>query len=77
MNRNENEREEYDMCQALQEICDERESIGFNKGMEKGIEALILTCKSLDCTREGTKQQLKQMFELENDEAIKKVDLYW
>ena len=38
MNKNEDEREEYDMCQALQEICDERESIGFNKGMKEGME---------------------------------------
>ena len=33
MSRNEDEQEEYDMCQALQEICEERESIGFNRGM--------------------------------------------
>ena len=38
MNKNEDEREEYDMCQALQEICDERESIGFSKGMKRGME---------------------------------------
>lgn len=81
MNKNENEQEEYDMCQALQEICDERESIGFNKGIEegigKGIKALILTCKSLNCTKYDTEQKLKQMFELGDDEAIKKTDLYW
>ena len=42
MNKNENEREEYDMCQALQEICDERESIGFSKGMKEGIEKSVI-----------------------------------
>lgn len=32
------DREEYDMCQAMREICEEERNIGFSEGMKYGIE---------------------------------------
>lgn len=72
------EREEYDMCQGMREWLEEERNIGFNEGIEKGIESLVLTCKKLQCTKDDTKQQLMLMYEFDNEEeAAKKVDLYW
>lgn len=72
------EREEYDMCQGMREWIEEERSIGFNEGIEKGIESLVLTCKNLQCTKNDTKQQLMLMYEFDTEEeASNKVDLYW
>lgn len=73
MNRNENEREEYDMCQALQEICEERESIGFNRGMEKGIEKGIKKGMEKGIKR-GMIDSIKTLMETMNMTADKAMD---
>jgi len=71
MKKNENEQEEYNMCQALQEICDESESVGFNNGIEKAtinsikaiMETMNLTMdKAMDALRipEGRREYYRK-----------------
>ncbi|MCD7835804.1 MAG: hypothetical protein LUG83_04000 [Lachnospiraceae bacterium] len=86
MSMGEEEREEYDVCQALQEICDEKYNDGMQQGIEQGmrqgieqgIKALILTCKKFNQTREATEQQLRLMYEFKSEEEVsEKINLYW
>lgn len=71
-------KEVYDMCQGMREWSEEERSIGFNKGIEKGIESLIKICRKLKCTREETLKSLKEEYEFDTDEAaMQKINLYW
>ena len=62
----EEEREErYDMCKAFEDMRLE----GFEEGMEKGIRALIQTCKELGVSRETIVEKCTEKFELTGEKA--------
>lgn len=84
------EREEYDMCQAMREICEEERNIGFSQGIdqgigqgidqekEHGIKVLIRTCKKHNVTKNETVKSLKEEYGYNtDDEAMEKINLYW
>lgn len=65
---------EITMC----ELLDKYENRGIEKGIEKGIKALVVTCKSLQCTKMDVMQRLRALYDFKSDEdAMKKVNLYW
>lgn len=48
------------------------------RGIEKGIAALVMTCRSFNCTREEAMRHLRIMYDFDDDEAaMEKVNLYW
>ena len=69
----ENDREEYDMCQALREWAEEERSIG----EEKGIKALIETCKEFGVSNEDTMQRVCNKFNLLAEDAKEYLEKYW
>lgn len=54
------------------EMCNYSEYI-----LEKGISALISTCKALGETWTMTMQQLREQFEIPEDKAKEKMQQYW
>lgn len=60
------------------ELLDKYEKRGIEKGIEKGISALVVTCRSLQCTKEEAVRRLRSLYEFKSDEeAGEKVDMYW
>ncbi len=57
--------ERYDMCKAFEDMRLE----GFEEGMEKGIRALIQTCKELGASRETIMEKCMEKFELTGEKA--------
>ncbi len=61
--------ERYDMCKAFEDMRLEGIEIGFAEGMEKGIRALIQTCKELGASRETIMEKCMEKFELTGEKA--------
>ena len=55
----------------------EGQRIGHNAGLEKGVKALIETCKELGLTYEETLSKLILRFDYDNRKAGKAMDKYW
>lgn len=92
MNRNEEEREEYDMCQALREwIEEEREDaiaeFAAKAAVEKeelreevreeGIMALVNVCQELGASRRLTVSKVAEKYFLSKQKAEECVEQYW
>ena len=76
MNGND-EREGYDMCQALREWAEEERSIGIQLGIQQGIKSLIEACKSLGASWDVAMGLLVEKFALVKEEAERYMELYW
>lgn len=48
-----------------------------NKGMEKGIKALIQTCSEFQNPRAGVTEKLMQKFQLSREGAEEYMEKYW
>ena len=77
--------ERYDMCKAFedmrQEGYDEGKKEGYNVGIEKGIEKgiclLVHTVKNLGASKLAACEQLILQYELKENEAQEKIEMYW
>lgn len=71
------EKEEYNMCQALQDWAEEERGIGMQQGMQQGIQSLIEVCKSFGISWEEVSDALVEKFSIMKDEAEGYMKLYW
>ena len=67
------EREDYDMCQALREWIEAER----NAGMETGIKALVKICQEFGLSQADTIARVIQEFTLSQDEGTKWMRKYW
>lgn len=71
----------YDMCQALRELCEDARTeglgLGLEQGLERGIQALIETCREFGIGQADTTLRIKQKFSLTGEEAAGYVCRYW
>ena len=65
--------ERYNMCKAFEDMRQEGIEIGLAVGMEKGIQALVQTCKELGASRET----IMEKFELTREKAKAYVEEYY
>ena len=61
------------MCDLL----DAAENRGVQRGLQKGLKALITTCKELGISFEETAAKLKEKYSLGDTEVQKNMKLYW
>ncbi len=62
--------ERYDMCKAFEDMKLEGIEIGLAEGMEKGIRALIETCKELGISRGVIIEKCMVKFEMTEEKAV-------
>ncbi|MGN1148881.1 MAG: hypothetical protein ACI4TB_10680, partial [Lachnospiraceae bacterium] len=78
MQMNEDEEEEdYNMCQALQEWIDEERTAGIEQGIAQGIKALIEICGELGVPRELLISKVMQKFSVTEEKATEYMDQYF
>ena len=61
------------MCKAIQEMYDDRVKNGIQQGVERGIAAVIRTCRNLNVSEEDTLNNVQREYELSMEEAKKYV----
>lgn len=69
--------ERYDMCKAFEDMRLEGIEIGIERGIEQGIRILIQAVRNLGASKSAACEQLIQQYELKEDEANEKVEMYW
>lgn len=67
------EKEEIDMCQALEELYED----GVEKGIEEGIKALIETCKEFREPKERTISRVMEKCSVSKEAAEEYIRRYW
>lgn len=65
--------EKVNMCGAIAALVAEGEM----KGMERGISALIETCKEFDISKEDTFSKIRDKFEISEEETENFMNKYW
>ena len=61
------------MCSALEEL----EKMAEQRGVEKGIQVTIKTCKNLNIDKDVISENLKKEFSLSDEDVEKYMQLYW
>lgn len=69
----EKEKEEVDMCKALEDLYAD----GKEEGREEGIRALLEICKELGVTRKDMSERLEEKFSISTREAEQYLTDYW
>lgn len=76
-----NEEDEITMCELFDQYTrrGRKEGIkaGFNDGLQKGLQALISTCRELGVSFDETAAKVKEKFSIGEEEARKNMQLYW
>ena len=74
-------REEYNMCQALQEWAEEERGIGMElgiqQGIQQGIQVFMKMCHEFGVSCEDAIRRIKQEFSLSEEDAQEYINKYW
>lgn len=73
MKQYEKNKEEVDMCKAIEDMILE----GKQEGIQEGIKALIEVAKELGATTDIIEKKLEEKFNLSKDEAVQAVNKYY
>ena len=71
------EKGKVDMCKAIEEMIQDGRMEGLSQGLERGIQALIETCKELGHSREEVSGKLENKFKLSKEEAERYLEKFW
>lgn len=66
-------KEESMMC----EIADALEQIGFERGIEQGIQSMIEACRELGVRKEDALQKVIEKYQLDSSLALSYMDKFW
>lgn len=71
------EKEDYNMCLAIQEWKREEREEGKEEGREEGIRAFIEICREFGLIKEAVAAKIKTKFMLEEDQTQIYIERYW
>ena len=77
MKQYENNKEEVNMCKALEDMVLEGKQQGIVEGMQAGIKALIEVTKELGVTTDIIEKKVEEKFNLSKEEAVQAVKKYY
>ena len=75
-------KEEIDMCLAIEQMREESELIGEQRGMHQGqktgeLIGAIRMCQKMGLSKDSTKQQIEEVFSKSDSEALELIEQYW
>ena len=77
MKQYEKNKEEVDMCKAIEDMILEGKQEGIQEGIQEEIKALIEVAKELGATTDIIEKKVEEKFNLSKDEAVQAVNKYY
>lgn len=71
------EEDEITVCELFDQYTRKGISLGIQRGISQGIQAVIATCKKLGADFEVTAENIREQFKLSDSEVQDQMKLYW